>query len=73
MNCPGCYFFSPAYIPKDGESILDAAKRAANIEDDDVAGHCHRYPPTVISEEPLMWCVPSVCLDDWCGEFVERK
>jgi hypothetical protein len=55
-------------MPEEGESIEGCANRSSRIEDDELAGFCHRYPPQEVVQ--LGISLPqSVTLDDWCGEF----
>lgn len=36
-------------------------------------GICHRYPPTVFTDEDSYACVqPIISEDDWCGEFIRK-
>lgn len=34
-----------------------------------LVGECHRYPPQIITDDPLHPYWPTVSRDEWCGEF----
>ena len=42
--------------------------------DDRGMGGCHRYPPTLVTENnEVECCIPDVTDTDWCGEWKGKE